>query len=127
MKPAVCSTGAEGGCVRPGCCGRICTAIAFRQWQSVGDAACQGNSAGDENWGVNGGGLLVGFVIFLRLEVGKATNISQCENRIHIPCRCLMLILAVSVNAGDPLIKLLNTDIPGSPNQASFYESSLKR
>jgi len=79
-----------------------------------------GMSAG----GVNDGGLLVGFVVSLRLEVGKARNISQCQNIIRIPCGCLMLILAVSVNAGDSLIKLLNIDIPGSPNQASFYEST---
>lgn len=37
-------------------------AIAFRQWESVGDAASQGSSARDESWrgggGVNDGGLL---------------------------------------------------------------------
>lgn len=62
---------------------------------------------------MNDGDLLVVFVVFLRLEVGKARNISQCKNIIHIPCHCLMLILAVSVNAGDSLIKLLNIDILG--------------
>lgn len=77
--------------------------------------------------GVNDRGLRVLFVISVRLEVGNARNISHGKNIIHIACHCLMLMLAVLVNAGDSLIKLLNVDIPGSANQAFFRESSLKQ
>lgn len=66
-------------------------------------------------------GVCCGFCHILETgEVGKARNVSRCKNIIHNPCHCLVLILAVSVNAGDSLIKLSNIGIPGCPNQASF-------
>lgn len=125
--------GAEGGRVGQGCCCfHICAATSAqplppangRRWVMLPvREILPGVRAGS----VNDRDLRVLFVISLRLEVGKARNISHCKNIIHIACHCLMLMLAVLGNAGDSLIKLLNVDISGSANQAFFCESSLKQ
>lgn len=78
--------------------GHLGAATNLRQWQAVGDGAPLGQPAG-------------------------ASAASQWECGFLILSPCLMLTLTVSA---DSLIKLLHTDISGSPEEASFCEKSLK-